>query len=54
MWANNHIKECKPHQPKKQMGRASKWFQVMAKKIISKGKHIVDAKNRGLRLMKNT
>ena len=24
MWAKNHISDCKPHQPEKQMARASK------------------------------
>jgi len=54
MWAKNHISECEPNQPEKQMSRASKWFLVLAKKIVGKGKHVIDAQRRGLRLVRNT
>lgn len=54
MWAKNHISECKPKQPAQQMTRASKWFNVLAKKVVGKGKHIMEARGRGLSLMRNS
>lgn len=53
MWAKNHISECEPKQPSTQMSRASKWFHVLGKKVVNKGKHVLDARRRGLPISRN-
>jgi len=47
VWVNNHVADCKPHQPTKQMSRSAKWFQILAKKIVAKGRFLQEAKKQG-------
>ena len=51
IWAKNHIPNCEPNQPEKQMIRASKWFKVLGKKIVAKAAHLQAARRNGQKIL---
>ena len=51
IWAKNHIPNCEPNQPEKQMVRASKWFKVLGKKIVAKAAHLQAARRNGQKIL---
>lgn len=51
IWAKNHISNCQPKQPERQISRAAKWFQILAKKAINKSNHIQSARKNGLPIL---
>lgn len=48
IWAKNHIPNCEPNQPEKQMARASRWFKILGKKVMAKTMHIQATRREGL------
>jgi len=51
IWAKNHIPNCEPNQPEKQMIRASKWFKILGKKIVAKAAHLQAARRNGQQIL---